>query len=403
MSGTKTIMRMEHIASTLVLALTVTINTACTTVSPRNPAPLTGDAPAEIPGIKNARFWGDDAPSFYDQRLKTLTKGDARRTHPALYGRHHNYLALSGGGQNGAFGAGILNGWTASGTRPEFQIVTGISTGALAAPFAFLGPSYDQQLKEVYTTIKTEDIMTPRNWFSVLLSDAVADSEPLLNVIGRYITDDVVEEIAAEHRKGRRLYIGTTDLDRMRPRIWNIGRIAASGQPGAKELIQKVMLASASVPGAFPPVRIHVESDGKKYDELHADGGTTSQVFVYPSEIDWRKVLKTFNVPDPVRIYVIRNASLKPEPEHVKPWIVPISGRSISSLIRTQGIGDLYHIYVTARRDKADYNLAYIPDDFQKTSSEPFDTEYMNHLFNLGYNLAKDGYPWKKTPPHWLE
>ena len=394
---------MKQIGLTLVLALTVIINSACTSVMPRNPAPLTGDAPAEIPGIENARFWGDDVASFYDQRLKNLSKSDARLTHPALYGRPHHYLALSGGGQNGAFGAGLLVGWTESGTRPEFQIVTGISTGALAAPFAFLGPAYDPKLKEVYTTIKTEDIMNPRNWLSVLFSDAVADSEPLLKMIASYITDDVVEAIAAEHRKGRRLYIGTTDLDRMRPQIWDIGVIANSGQPGAKELIHKVLLASASIPGAFPPVRMNVESDGKQYDELHADGGTTSQVFVYPSEIDWRKVMKTFNVPDPVRIYVIRNASLKPEPEHVKPWIVSISGRSLSSLIRTQGIGDLYHIYVTARRDKADFNLAYIPDDFKETSSEPFDTEYMNHLFNLGYNLAKDGYPWHKTPPYWVK
>jgi predicted acylesterase/phospholipase RssA len=394
---------MKQIVFALILALTTITNTACTTVMPRNPAPLTGDAPAEIPGIENARFWGDDVPSFYDQRLKTLSKSDARRTHPALYGRPHHYLALSGGGQNGAFGAGLLVGWTASGSRPEFQIVTGISTGALAAPFAFLGPSYDHKLKEVYTTIKTEDIMKPRNWLSVLFSDAVADSEPLLIMIACQITDDVVDAIAAEHRKGRRLYIGTTDLDRMRPQVWDIGTIANSGHPGAKELIHKVLLASASIPGAFPPVRINVESDGKIYDELHADGGTTSQVFVYPSEIDWRKILKMFNVPDPVRIYVIRNASLKPEAEHVDPWIVPISGRSISSLIRTQGIGDLYHIYVTARRDKADYNLAYIPDDFHEKSSEPFDTEYMNHLFNLGYNLAREGYPWHKTPPNWVE
>ena len=128
---------MKHVALILVFALTVITNSACTSVKPRNPAPLTGDAPAEIPGIENARFWGDDVPSFFDQRLKTLSKSDARRQYPAIYGRPHQYLALSGGGQNGAFGAGLLNGWTASGTRPEFQIVTGISTGALAAPPIF--------------------------------------------------------------------------------------------------------------------------------------------------------------------------------------------------------------------------------------------------------------------------
>jgi predicted patatin/cPLA2 family phospholipase len=393
---------MKTFSLLVLFSIALVLNSACTTLVPRNPAPITKGSSAQIPGITNARFWGDDIPTHIEHKLKTLSDEEIRTGYPALYKRPHNYLALSGGGQNGAFGAGLLTGWSEAGNRPEFQMVTGISTGALAAPFAFLGPSYDHVLKEVYTSTRTEDILDFKNWVSILLSDAAADSSPLMKMIRRHVTDDIIDAIAAAHRKGRRLYIGTTDIDRMRPRIWDIGEIAASGQKGSKSLIHKIMLASASIPGAFPPVRISVESGGKLYDELHVDGGTTSQVFVYPAAINWQKVLRRLKVPGAARIFVIRNASLVPHPEHVRQRILPIAGRSISSLIRTQGIGDLYLIYMLSKRDGTDYNLAYIPDDFDEESKESFDIQYMNKLFELGYTLSRNGYKWEKTPPGWV-
>ena len=386
-----------------VFLVFVLLFSSCATSPLRNPVPANLDKATQLPGIDEARFWGDEIPPQIERRLHTLSKKEARASYPALFGQSHNYLAISGGGSNGAFGAGLLTGWTETGNRPAFQMVTGISTGALIAPWAFLGSDYDHVLKEVYTTISTSDILAWRVWFALLYSNAAADSTPLLNTIQRYVDDDVIQAIAAEHRTGRRLFIGTTDLDQMRPRIWDIGAIAASGHPGAKKLIQKIMLASASIPGALPPVRIEVEAEGQVFDELHVDGGTTSQVFVYPAAMNWRKLLTFLEVPGPANIFVIRNSKLKPEWQKVEPKLFPITGRSISSLIRTQGIGDLHLIYLLTLRDGGRYRLATIPDDFEEQSKEPFDTAYMNKLFSRGYQMARKGYPWHETPPGWEE
>ena len=390
----------QMVATTLLTTVFILLS-SCSTVQLRNPVPVTLQQEPQVLGLSNIRFWGDDIPPKIEQRMRTMTKADIQTDYPALFGRPHNYLAISGGGSNGAFGAGLLIGWTQAGGRPEFQMVTGVSTGALIAPFAFLGPAYDPVLKEVYTTISTADIMRRKSWIKIIHSDAAADSTPLLKTIQRYIGDDVIAAIAAQYRTGRRLYVGTTDLDQMRPRIWDIGAIASSGQPGSKDLVHRIMLASASIPGVFPPVRIAVEANGQTYDEMHVDGGTTSQVFVYPAAMDWRRLLELLDVPGPANIYVIRNSALKPDRESVEPKLASIAGRSISSLIRTQGIGDLYLIYMISRRDGGNYRLAYIPDDFDEKSKEPFDTAYMNKLFERGYDMSKNGYPWDETPPGW--
>ena len=383
---------------TLVVVLCLT---GCSTVIPRNPVPEALWPVAEIPGIDRARFWGDQIPSDLEQQFHSLGKDQLQARFPALFNQAHNYLAISGGGAEGAFGAGILVGWSEAGDRPEFQIVSGVSTGALIAPFAFLGPAYDDVLREVYTTTSTPDILTPRPWLTIPFSDAAAESTPLLALIGRHIDDDAIVAIAAEHRKGRRLFIGTTDLDQMRARIWNIGAIASSGRAGAKELVHKIMLASASIPGAFPPVRIAVKADGQIYHELHVDGGTTTQVFLYPAAIDWRKGLQRLQVRGKATTYVIRNAKLTPDAEIVPQKLIPIASRSISSLIRTQGRGDLFLIYGLCVRDGVDYNLAYVPESFDEAANEFFDPDHMGKLFDLGYSLGKGGYPWHKTPPGW--
>jgi predicted acylesterase/phospholipase RssA len=335
--------------------------------------------------------------------LQTLSREEIKADYPALYGQPHNYLAISGGGANGAFGAGLLVGWTHAGNRPMFQMVTGISTGALIAPFAYLGADYDPVLKEVYTTITTKDIIRERPLLKILGADAVADSTPLLMLIQRHVGDEVITAIAAAHRTGRRLFIGTTDLDYMRPRIWDIGAIASSGRPEAKRLVHRIMLASASIPGVFPPVHIIVTAEGLLYDEMHVDGGVCSQVFVYPAAMNWRNVLDKLDVPGSANIHVIRNSNLQPTHKTVESKLTDIAGRSISSLIRTQGIGDLYLIYMLALRDRANFRLAYIPDDFDAVPEEPFDTAYMNKLFDRGYQMAQDGYPWEETPPGWYK
>ena len=174
---------------------------------------------------------------------------------PVIYG-----LALSGGGQDGAFGAGILCGWTEAGTRPQFKLVTGISTGALMAPFAFLGPAYDHVLKEAYTTISDKDVYKAHKPLAILLSlvnikplPALTENKPMEELVARLVDDKVLAEVAREHRKGRRLLIGTTQMDAQRLVIWNMGAIANSGNPQALALFRKIMVASASIPAFFPP------------------------------------------------------------------------------------------------------------------------------------------------------
>ncbi len=383
---------------TLVLAICIGYTAGCGTVPKRNALPEELSNRAVIPGIPNARFWGDEVPPWAE-KWWSMSDEELQTQYAGIYGKEHSYLALSGGGANGAFGAGLMLGWTDSGIRPEFTMVTGISTGALIAPFAFLGPAYDEALKEIYTGVSTKDILTPRRILTGLTSDALADSAPLQNLIAKYVTPQLLEALAAEYGKGRQLNIGTTNLDASRPVIWNITRIAASGHPKSLELIHKLLLASASIPVAFPPVLIEVEADGRRFDELHVDGGGSSQIFLYPLGIDWRRIEEKLKVQGIPNAYLIRNGQFKEPYEPVEPSVTSIAGQSINSLLASQGIGDMYRVYFATKRDGLSYHLAHIPEDFTEQPKEPFDTEHMRKLFNLAYKLAKDGYPWLKYPP----
>jgi predicted patatin/cPLA2 family phospholipase len=370
----------------------------CGTVPVRTPVPEELSETAHIMGIAKVRFWGDEPPPWIETTL-AWSQAELKAQFAGVMGKEHNYLAISGGGQNGAFGGGVLLGWTEAGTRPEFTMVTGVSTGALAGPFAFLGSAYDAQLKEIYTGITTKDVLEKRNLLTALTSDALASTEPLQGLISRYITPQVLDALAVEFRKGRALFVGTTNLDAGRPVIWNITRIAASGHPKALELIHKVLLASASIPVAFPPVLIEVEADGRRYDEMHVDGGGASQVFLYPIGLNWRRVTEKLNVKGTPNVYLIRNARLSPDWKTTEARLAPIAGRTIGSLIRTQGIGDMYRVYLATQRDGLAYHLTYIPDTFDEKFNEAFDKEYMGKLFDVGYRLAKEGDPWVDQPP----
>ena len=353
-----------------------------------------------IPGIAGARYWADEAPPEIDDWFE-LTKEQVRTRYPATFGQAHNYLAISGGGQRGAFGAGLLCGWTEAGTRPEFTMVTGVSTGALIAPFAFLGPKYDYVIKEIYTSYSTTDIVKPRSSLKTLFGDAATDSSPLQERLVEYIDEEVMLAIAAEYKKGRVLDIVTTNLDAARPVAWNIGRIASSGSPGALQLIRDIMLASASIPAAFPPVMFEVEADGEFYDELHVDGGATSVLYLYPIGLDWGKLAEKLEVKGKPSVYIIRNGVWRKHYESVDRSTIPIALRSMDSLMGSAVLGDAYRIYLATQRDGIDYHLAYIPDSFNEESNEPFDKEYMTKLFNLGYQMASEGYTWHAVPPNY--
>ena len=286
-----------------------------------------------------------------------------------------NFLAISGGGDNGAFAAGVLSGWTASGTRPEFKVVTGISAGALIAPFAFLGPAYDDVIRKVATSLRPRAVFRARNRVTGLLSDGMASSAPLRQIVAHYVTPELLAEVAREHAKGRALQIATTDLDAGRQVTWDMGAIAARGTPEALELFRNIMIASTSIPGAVSPVMIAVEVGSKHYQEMHVDGGVITQLFAYPSHA-MAELEKATGTPlnRSVHLFVIRNGRLDPEWSATPRRTLSIGGRAISALIQAEGVGDVYRIYRTAHQDRVDFNLAYIGRDFPPTRHEPNDT-----------------------------
>jgi hypothetical protein len=212
----------------------------------------------------------------------------------------------------------------------------------------------------------------------------------------------MIQKIASEHNKGRRLLVGTTQLDAQRQVIWDMGAIAASGHPDAPKLFRQVLRASASIPVAFNPVYIKVKAGGQHYDEMHVDGGVRAEVMLFEAALNLFTSKKKLGslIPDrPRKLYIIRNAQVASEYTRIKPHIGDIGTRAISSLTKFQGVGDLYRIYVLAQRDGIDYNLAYIPADFHPKRDSEFDTNYMNQEFELAYKLARSGYKWHKYPP----
>lgn len=310
-------------------------------------------------------------------------------------------LAISGGGENGAFGAGLLSGWSTQGTRPAFDLVTGISTGALTAPFAFLGPDYDPQLRAVYTETAPHEILLRRSITAALFNDAMADNEPLFRTISRFVDDRMLAGIAAAYDSGRLLLIASTNIDAQVPVIWNIGAIAKSGHPKAADTIRRILLASAAIPGAFPPSMIDVTMEGKTYQEMHVDGGAVAQTFLYPSALTRNRAQRR-QTGQPVvdaRAFIIRNGRLDPEWAAVERRTLGIASRAINTMIAISGYNDVIRIYAITQRDGIDYNLAFIGRDFTQVLPSPFDAGYMRALYDHAYQQAVRGYDWAKKPP----
>jgi hypothetical protein len=386
------------------MAALVLLSQGCALLQVRHPLPEHLLDQAQVENLPGVRAWADASSESLEQSAKESMKQEMAANHGKLE-PEANFLALSGGGGDGAFGAGILCGWTEAGTRPRFKLVTGISTGALIAPFAFLGPEYDAKLKEVYTTISDKDIYTGYGLVKLVLSlgisEGVASTEPLAELLERFIDENMLRAIAAEHHQGRRLLVGTTQLDAQRLVIWNMGAIAASYHPDALRLFRQVIRASFSVPVAFNPVYIKIKAAGQDYDEMHVDGGVKVQVMLYGDALNLfvsRERIGT-QAPQPRKLYIIRNAQVSPEYEGIKRRLSLIGARAIVSLTKNQGVGDLYRIYLLAQRDEIDYNLAFIPADFKTKRASEFDSKYMNQEFELAYNLARSGYNWSKYPP----
>lgn len=392
---------MKHVMSQNSILFVLFIITGCSSLQ-RNPAPLDKQFDARIAGMNEIRAISGQDNLFFEEYALTSE---------AQYRKHNGFseteklkldlLVLSGGADYGAFGAGLLNGWSESGTRPEFKLVTGVSTGALIATFAYLGSDYNQQLKEAFTTVNADDIYSTKV-MSLLWSDSLVGTGPLAQLIARYITNDVMLEVARAHAQGRRLWIATTNLDADRLVVWEMGEIAQSGHPDALKLFQRIILASTSIPGIFPPVMFDVEIDGKVYDEMHVDGGVKAQLFLNAETLNLVRLKELYEkaggYPD-WTVYIVRNAKVGPEPQQVNRKFYDVSSRAMSSLLKSQGRSDMERIYVFGQMADIKFNWTSLPAEYIPETLEPFDQVEMNNMFQMGYEQGLRGGDWRKRPP----
>ena len=386
-----------------LLAVVMVALSGCASPPRLPPLPLALASETNPFDIPNARYY----PDTDGKRLEALGRISIERERRAIGGKAPtyqlppaNFLAISGGGDNGAFGAGLLCGWSERGDRPKFRLVTGVSTGALSAPFVFLGADYDHALRQVFTATEASDIFEPRKaMIAAISADAMTDSAPLRGMISRFLDRQMLSRIAEEYSKGRLLLIMTTNLDQGRPVIWDIGAIAGSGHPKAREFIVDILMASAAIPGLFPPVMLDVSHGGMKYQEMHVDGGTTAQAFLYPPTFDLNRMAGQNRVNRERVAYIVRNGRLFREEADVQRQTLSVATEAASAMIAANGTNDTFRIYLTTKRDGVGYNLAYIDDDFTEPYKGPFDRAYMNKLFEYGYDLGRKGYQWHKAPP----
>ena len=374
----------------------------CATLE-RNPVPPELATVAALPGQPDIRaVAGAESEAMQRDLANSFEQQSPQDFPPGADGiARYPLLAISGGGANGAFGAGLLNGWTATGKRPVFKIVTGVSTGALMAPFVFLGPDHDATLREFYTTTRSENIFVRGSLLRQLLSgESLADTAPLQAIIARIVDAALLRQVAEAHEGGRRLYVGTTNLDTQQFIVWNMGKIAASGHPDALELFRNVMLASASIPVAFPPVFFEVEAGGHRYDEMHVDGAVTANTFVTAGV--YRPSLARDQAgigPGRDDLYVIHNGQLFANPSPTKRTVRGIALRSMDAATRAGMLDELIRIYAFALREEAGYSWVGIPQGINLTGAEIFDPEVMRELFELGYQRALEGPDWHTLPP----
>lgn len=376
------------------------ICSGCATI--RHPVPPDLVDKVQVGNMPEVRvMMGEHHTILQDNLLESVKQEDPKDFPAGPDGtKVYPILAISGGGANGAYGAGLLKGWSKEGSRPKFKIVTGVSTGALIAPFAFMGKEYDYELEKCYTTMSTKNVMSAKFPLMVLFGNSLESNAPLAKTISGLIDGKILEKIAAEHRKGRRLFVGTANLDAMKFVVWDMGAIACRGDV---KLFRKVILASAAIPMIFPPSVFHVQADGKTYDELHADGGTLTQVFTVYKLLDgMQATAKSMNI-DPAKIkskiYIVRNGYMSSTYKKVKDNLSSLAERSFDMIIDAQGLGDAYRLYAYAKQGGNDYNLAYIPSDFVQNAKEMFDPLEMKRLFDRGYADAVGGYDWRKLPP----
>lgn len=345
---------------------------------------------ASIAGFERIRVYADASPG--------ALPADANDWVLPSRNRELNFLFISGGGSGGAFTVGILSAWSAKGTRPNFDVVTGVSTGALIAPLAFLGKSYDDRLVKLYTGGVARKLVELRWMGTGVFGKSLLKSEPLEAMVAENITTDVLHAIAAEHRKGRRLLVLTANLDSQKAVVWNMGAIADSGRPDALALFRKVLVASASVPGAYPAVLIRAKAGERVIEEMHSDGGSALQVLTMPEML-----MAAPGTPKPpgfgkVNLYVVINNALIPEFSNTSNSTLPVVSRAYAMLVKSQTRQTLLALYGYSQRAGMKFHVASIDKQIPYSMLDPFNTKYMRSVFAIGYSKTMEGRIWEDRP-----
>jgi predicted acylesterase/phospholipase RssA len=374
-----------HRAALLSLALLLTLS-ACTTAA-RRAAPQLTSLDATPTGFPREVMYVDDGrPDHAGEATRLLWK-----IRQSAAGGHINVLALSGGGSGIAFGAGALVGWTRSGTRPEFQIVTGVSAGALLAPLAFLGPSWDHTVTEAFSGAQTQHLLQSR-WIRAVFGASVYRGEPLVELVDRYVSDSMLRAVAAESARGRLLLVATTDLDHERTVIWDMGRIAAEGGERGRRLFRDVLVASASVPGVFPPVMIRVREEGVEFDEMHVDGGTTSPFFIAPASAPMSP--EELQALEGATVYVIVNGQLGGSTVTTPVRTVSIVRRGVDAALESSSRAAVEVALSVSNQAEMTLRVSEIPDDYPYTGWLDMGRANMGALFDFGERCAMENGLW---------
>jgi predicted acylesterase/phospholipase RssA len=367
----------------ILLSVTLLALQGCARIAVREATLAQGEAPNAI------RTLGPD------QRFSTLSaQGVAQRLRAQRTGQPINILALSGGGADGAFGAGALIGLTRSASRPRFSVVTGVSAGALIAPYAFLGSDWDDQLAEVYTSGHAEHLLKSRG-LGALFGSSVYSGTPLKSLVDRYTTDALIQAVAREASSGRLLLVATTDVSTGEPVVWDLGSIAMNGGVDARTLFRDVLVASASVPGLFPPVVIRVQEQQALYDEVHVDGSVTVPFFVPLAFV--KSVAGASDNSHGTAVYVIVDGQLSKQPAPVRLRTSAILSRSVSAGLNHMLRTSLELTATDAQLQGAQFQFAAIPVAYPQLDSFDFRTPTMQSLFRYGYRCAQSGRLWTSS------
>ncbi len=356
----------------------------CVTL-PRTPFDAAQQAVAAPAGFNHVRYAQDD-PALAEMLGRTLKPDD----HGVV-----DTLAISGGGANGAYAAGVIYGWTKTGQRPHFQLVTGVSAGALAAPFAYLGPSWDELLRATYFSPSINKLMQSRG-FLRLFTPGLYRKAPLESLVRSYVTESLLTAVAAEQAKGRRLLVATTDLDTEQLVVWDMGAIASRGGPAARALFAQVLIASATVPGVFEPTMIKVQGQGRAFEEMHVDGSADSAFFAIPQAVFLG--LRTAATHSDHRLFILVNGQLN-SPFAVTPRAtIPVLRRTVDAASKASLRSALLATLQFCQRQGCRLNVSAVPVS-EKDDPLDFSAAHLQSLFAAGQRAAETGTAWQTVAP----